>query len=90
VLNKHKKHVKSYYNYVSPSLLPGTIKTLTIKIPNNNASGSVQPKFWHRLRDAKTLNSLSTRDSEESTTMKLDIESQLETEIMAESGQNGE
>jgi hypothetical protein len=40
-------------------LLAATIKTLTIKIPNNNASGSVQPEFWHRLRDAKTLNSLS-------------------------------
>ncbi len=37
-----------------------------------------------------TKSRLSATDSEESTTMKLDIESQFETEIMAESGQNGE
>jgi len=34
--------------------------------------------------------SLSAGDSEESTKMNLDIESQFETEIIAESGQNGE
>ncbi|MHC4174564.1 MAG: hypothetical protein ACYST5_16730, partial [Planctomycetota bacterium] len=36
-----------------------------------------------------TKSGLSVRDSEESTTMKLDIESQFETEIVAGIGQNG-
>ena len=47
-------------------------------------------RYWKNTTEGTTNPRLSTRDSEESTTMKLDIESQFETEIIAESGQNGE
>jgi len=47
-------------------------------------------RYWKNTTEGTTNPRLSARDSEESTTMKLDIESQFETEIIAESGQNGE
>jgi hypothetical protein len=47
-------------------------------------------RYWKNTTVGTTKSRLSARDSEESTTMKLDIESQSETEIIAESGQNSE
>ena len=47
-------------------------------------------RYWQNTTEGTTNPRLSARDSEEPTTMKLDIESQFETEIIAESGQNGE
>ncbi|MHC4486519.1 MAG: hypothetical protein ACYS4T_15105, partial [Planctomycetota bacterium] len=55
-----------------------------------SSSGQYIPEAHRPLHAFSTTKSrLSTRDSEESTTMKLDIESQFETEIITESGQNG-